>query len=215
MISFDAKAGRYRNSKGQFIKRAEVDRVHELEVKRLETRLTGITRLYQSGKIDINDWEKQFKQTLKTGTLNSYALGKGGKNNLSFADYGRAGQHLRQQYQFLNNYRSQLLGGTISPKMALARSKNYGRGIRTIRNIAEKAERISAGVQLAKRSLTPGYKHCTDCLRLATASYVPIENVTPPGVACVCGFNCKCVIQYKAVKSNSFSLTPNILTEAL
>lgn len=75
--------------------------------------------------ISITDWVMAMRQEVKIAHLAQYMLAKGGKSQMTQADYGRVGQVLREQYQFLNGFAEDILDGNLSEAQMRARANLY------------------------------------------------------------------------------------------
>lgn len=197
-ITYDRRAGSYRGENGRFVARAEVLRLLDGEAARLEVRLRGHARLLTTNRISLSEFQARMAEDLKLSHLRSAALGSGGRKGLSNRHFGKVGQELKEQYQFLRGFGDAIAAGELSEAQILARAKSYGISTRTAFFEAEKITRQENGFNLGKRTLDPQASHCPDCLRYSTnGQWVPIEQIVPPGVNCQCRGRCRCSVAFK------------------
>jgi hypothetical protein len=197
MLEFDPRAHRYRNTTtGRFVRYAEVIEVADNEVLRLEVRLMGHARLFNSGKIDIAEFQTRMALSLKESHLRMAMLGAGGKKRMDSKQYGHVGQQLRKQYEYLHQFGQTLEGGTLTEEQVLRRAKSYAKSV----NIAfRKAELVARGEVgfYAKRLLDPQAKHCAECISYQQLQWTIVASIVPPGVDCSCGGRCRCRLVFR------------------
>lgn len=79
------------------------------------------------GSMTVQRWLLDMRDAVKNGFLSQYMLAKGGKNNMTFADYGRIGRMLAPdgQYRYLQGFAEQIAAGELSAAQIRARSRLY------------------------------------------------------------------------------------------
>ena len=99
----DATTGRY--ASGATVRR-ELDRYLDTAdpAKALAEALRG-------RQVSVADWEVAMRRHIKNTHLNSIALERGGWANMTPADYGRAGQIIREQYGYLRGFAGDIASG--------------------------------------------------------------------------------------------------------
>lgn len=128
--NYENASKRWRDSTtGRFVSNsAVVDEMHRLK-EATHSTLEQLTRqLYSSGndRITLAQWQIAVASELKDAHLALGIFGAGGRKNMGFAEFGRVGQTLREQYGFLNNFAQQIANGEVSLNQALARIQMYG-----------------------------------------------------------------------------------------
>ena len=197
-ITFDNRAGRYRDEYGRFLAASAIPNLLQQEQQRLAIRLQAVTRLLTADKITLPEWQTRFAQTLKTSHLAIASLAAGGKSNLNSKIYGAVGYQLRDQAKYLNGFAKALSKGELTPNQAIARSALYASSIKVSFGKAQQMARANDGFNQAKRSLDKQSQHCSDCLSYFTRGrWVAIAEVILPGVACLCRQHCRCSIVYR------------------
>lgn len=123
---WDDNVNRYRNPvTGRFV---GIDEMNGLRTEFMETqklRMVGLTNVYSTGTIDIFTYEKQVKEILRQTYIDNYVMGKGGRNMMTQADWGRIGGMLKEQYSYLNPFMEQIARGELSQAQIDARLKMY------------------------------------------------------------------------------------------
>jgi len=124
--TWDDKAQRYRETaSGRFI---GIERMNELRgqfISQQKNVLESLTDSYYNGSLTLQKYHKQTREIIKDTYIDLYAMGAGGRKNLSARDWGRIGAMLKEQYKYLDNLMAQIERGEISPAQAAARLNMY------------------------------------------------------------------------------------------
>lgn len=194
--SYDRNTGRYRDERGKFLSQASVQKLVDGRIDKLEASLKRFTRMLSNGSITLDQWQGSVREAIKAAHIQAAIIGHGGKAGMGSAEYGRVGQRLRLEYDFLANFASDLLGGRVSAPMALARIGLYAQSVRGSYWLGAEIRQQEQGYSLMRRILDDQAKHCEDCLRYAARGTVPIGSVPLPGQRCECGARCRCSVRY-------------------
>lgn len=123
---WDDRVKRYRNpTTGQFVGIKEMAGLRTQFLEQQKQSLVGLTRVYASETINFKTYRKQVVETLKQTYIDMYAIGKGGRNNMTQADWGKIGSMLKEQYKYLNPFMDQIEAGKLSEAQINARLKMY------------------------------------------------------------------------------------------
>jgi hypothetical protein len=158
--NYDKRSERWRNSStGRFVSNDAV--VGEMRRHQTATygTLDSLTKQLYAGQINVGQWQVAVASELKDAHLAQAMFGAGGRRNMGFAEFGRVGQTLREQYGFLDRFAQEIAAGKISEAQALARIEMYGDASQQS-YWAEYAERSSG---LLYYRLNPA-EHCSDCI---------------------------------------------------
>lgn len=116
-------------SRSRWLWRYDPDKINsvtlEEEVRAIDP--DGLAEQLANGEITVQEWLVGMRQGVKEAYIAQYALGVGGIENMSFADYGRIGNMLapRGQYYHLQQMAEQIQDGQLSQAQIAARSRNY------------------------------------------------------------------------------------------
>jgi len=104
-------SGRYRDTRtGRFVPgktvRLELDRYLEKD-----DPAKALAMSLRNREISLADWELGMRRHIKNVHINAIALERGGYANMRPADYGRAGQIIREQYGYLKEFAKQIESG--------------------------------------------------------------------------------------------------------
>jgi hypothetical protein len=191
-------SGRYRDtSTGRYVQGATVRR--ELD-RYLDTAdpAKALAEALRGRQVSVADWEVAMRRHVKNTHLNAIALERGGWANMTPADYGRAGQIIREQYGYLRGFAADIASGKQRLDGTLGvRAKLYSQAGRNS-YYRSKAANMSDKVthQMSVRSARDSCRQCLDLdrkvFRIDDASF-PL-----PGRR-VCNHNCQCHLAYLAL----------------
>lgn len=109
---WSAAARRFRDSEtGRFISRAEMLRLRDEFTTGRAGHMRDLTANMASGDLSIQRWELEMRQAIKSTHLVEYLQGRGGRNAMTPEDWGRLGQLIRAQYQFLHSFAQDVSDG--------------------------------------------------------------------------------------------------------
>ena len=193
---YDPVSGRYRGSNGRFLSQSAVEALVDGRINKLGTLLRRLTNMLDDGSISLVQWQESVREALKLAHTQAAIIGNGGRDTMQASDWGRIGQRLRAEYRYLESFARDLLAGSISAPMALARIGMYAQAVRGSYWEGTTIRQEKQGYSLMRRILDPQAKHCDDCLRYASRGAVSIGSLPMPGQRCACMSNCKCRVQY-------------------
>jgi hypothetical protein len=193
---YDPVTGRYRGSNGRFLSQSAVEALFDGRINKLGTLLRRLTNMLDDGSIGLVQWQESVREALKLAHVQAAIIGNGGRDNMQASDWGRIGQRLRAEYRYLEGFARDLLAGSISAPMAIARIGMYSQAVRGSYWEGSAIRQERQGYSLMRRILDPQAKHCEDCVRFAARGVVPIGSLPMPGQRCACLSNCRCRVQY-------------------
>ena len=194
---WEGGTARYRdNATGRFVAEATItkhidhynDTVVVQNVSKLADRLVG--------GMELDVWQRAMSKEIKDAYLVNLQIGRGGKAQTTFADYGRIGGRLRFEYAHINAFAQQIKEGKLSAAQIAARAKQYANGPRTAFFDGVTAAKGEAGLTEERRVLNPA-EHCPDCEGYAAVGWVPIGTLPEPGEGSRCYHNCRCHKEYR------------------
>ena len=78
-----------------------------------------------AGDLTLQQWTEQQRALIRTAYVDQYVMGRGGRQQMTQADWGTVGQKVRAQYQYLDGFAKDLAAGKMTPQGAAARAKLY------------------------------------------------------------------------------------------
>jgi len=123
---WDERVNRYRDTvTGRFIGIEQMNDLRNEFIDNQQDILSDYADQYADGSISIDEFRDITKNIIKDTYIDMYAMGAGGRNSMSPADWGRVGAIVKEQYGYLRNMFDQLANGEISPRQLKARLKMY------------------------------------------------------------------------------------------
>jgi hypothetical protein len=194
--SYDRQIGRYRDERGRFLSKDAVGKLVDGRIDKLENQLKRFTRMLADGSITLDQWQGSVREALKSAHIQAATIGHGGKASMGSAEYGRIGQKLRAEYNYLQGFTRDLLDGRLSTPMAIARIGLYAESVRNSYWQGTEMREQKRGFSLMRRILDPQAAHCEDCKLYSARGIVPIGSIPLPGQRCACRAKCRCRVEY-------------------
>jgi hypothetical protein len=194
--TWDDDAARYRNALGRFVSERTVRNELDQTLRNVATHVDELGRELLAGSRSLESWQQEMRDAVKSTHLLSGALAKGGWAQLTPADYGRIGNRIRREYDFLNGFATEVaLGVQPLNGRLLVRARLYAQSARSTYERVRQAEMIAAGFDEERNILGPA-DHCTDCLFMSVIGWQPVGTLIPIGER-QCGPNCRCRVAYR------------------
>lgn len=174
---WDRQSGRYRNaSTGRFVPPSQVRAWLDFALDAATGRINGLANSLRAGTTDRISWEVAMRREVKNVALYSAAAAKGGWAQMSDADYGRVGQYVRSQYDYLRKFAREIAAGVqpLDGRMN-ARASLYGQAGRPLYHRIEIAEQKVRGMTERRRIRHAG-DSCAGCLSAASAGWAGIDS---------------------------------------
>ena len=195
---WDNDSGRYRSrATGRFVAestiRNDLNRFNETIIRE---NLGSITEKLINGNITLEQWQRRLANELKDAWRLNQMIGRGGKSQMTQADYGRLGGRLRFEYDRLNRLAIEIKAGMLTEAQIRARVGLYANAPRVGFYDGVNAAKVAAGLTEMRRVLNPA-EHCPDCEGYASEGWVPIGTLPMPGEKSQCLRNCKCTVEYR------------------
>jgi hypothetical protein len=194
--SYDPISGRFRGANGRFISQSAIESLVDGRINRLGVELRRYTNMLSRGDITLDQWQQSVREALKLSHIQATVIGNGGKDTMSQSDWGRVGQRLRAEYAYLERFARDILAGSVSTPMALARIQLYAENVRGAYWEGTAIRQEKQGYSLMRRILDAQAQHCQECLDYAARGVVSIGSLPLPGQRCSCRARCKCRVKY-------------------
>jgi len=126
MWKWNSRARRYYNDEsGQFMPRATVLGYVQGIIDTAGPVPDTLANLVIEGRISPADWRFLMREEIKREYITQYLLGIGGRDQMTFADWGRIGGMLKEQYGYLDGFYQDILDGKLSEAQIAARARMY------------------------------------------------------------------------------------------
>lgn len=191
---------RYRDTKtGRFVSRADVLTWSQRSISESADHARGLAGALAADDVTLGRWQRDMRDQIKGEYIRQYLLGRGGRAQMTAADWGSIGGMCGHQYRFLDGFAADIAAGKLSEKQIAARAGLY---FHSARQSFERAwARASRGLEEVRWNLTAA-EHCPDCLDFAGLGWQkvaddPFEGAYPGSGDTQCGANCRCYLSYR------------------
>lgn len=185
---FDSLAYRYRDrATGRFVSWSAVQQSMYEFLDRAEGEATAASQALRKGTITVAEYESRMMTLIKNSRLTEAALAKGGWQQMTQADFGRVGQDVRRQYDFLAGRVQAILSGRQALDGTLdARSRQYVQTAKTLFHRVRAREERLRGRTRVRSVLDPLAESChadkrPGCIEEAARGWLPIERLFESG----------------------------------
>jgi hypothetical protein len=195
-FEFVSSSGRYRDPlTGRFISRDTVRLLLDQAIAKSQLRLQTVSDEFRRGALSLDEWQLAMREEIKRTQIAAEMLVQGGRAQMTAADYGRVGQRVRVQYDYLRDFAQALSDGAIrTDGTFLNRAKMYASAARPAFH-ESLADQLSGLGYTHERNVLHPAEHCSGCLAQTERGEVPIFSLVPIGER-DCGGNDKCSIAY-------------------
>lgn len=191
---WDAGLQRYVNvATGRFVGRQAILDLLDAEISQRERELGRLLTSFMDGELSPAVWLDQMHTVLRRTHLQMAALGAGGWDRLTPADYGRIGGLLGSDYRRMVEFARAVTAGELTTAQAMARLGLYLGNARRSFWHGQRATPQAGGVVLFRRLLGVA-EHCNDCVGYADLGWQRADSglLPAPGEGSVCLTNCRC-----------------------
>lgn len=95
-------------STGRFVGEQQMTALRDLYIDRQQERVTDIAELFADGDINRDQFITQMREEIRNAYVNEYALGSGGRAQVSKAEWLEVGRDCKKQYGYLNNFADEM-----------------------------------------------------------------------------------------------------------
>lgn len=192
MITWNPKTRRYVRS-GRTLPPESVRRFVLETVGLARVRLTTIAENYVNHR-NVAQWFTTTKGELRAMHTALGMIAQGGKNQMTPKSWGKVGQMVRSEMDYLRQFERGIANGAVSDAQLLARVLGYGDAGWKVYSNMVKAREAEAGM-FARRVTSGGPNTCDDCIAAELEGWVPAADVREIGDS-QCVSSCLCDIEY-------------------
>jgi hypothetical protein len=161
-------------------------------VERAKERLKGIGDSYLDHR-NTSQWIIDSRSELTKMHTALAMIAQGGREQMDVKSWGRVGQMIRGEAEYLRQFEISLAKGEVSDLQMLSRIVQYGEaGWVTYQNMVAHRER-TAGVQYAKWEVDESAENCDGCV--GAVGVHKLEDLPEVG-SHECRSNCRCTITF-------------------
>ena len=192
---WDNRTLRYRGQGGRFVKRSAITSALDKAIDETKNRIVGISGQLQRGEINLSDWTLQMRDAIKAQHTLSAGIARGGKLQMSPAEWSRVGNQVKPQYQYLQKFAREIANGLPLNGRFLQRAQLYATAARGTYSEAERRLHRDAGFD-EERNVLGASEHCGGCAEESAKGWVKIGTLAPVGSR-DCRANDRCEITYR------------------
>jgi hypothetical protein len=176
------------------VPQATVRNALDASLVRAEARARTYADQLRRGEMSLGQWEQSMRVLVKDVHIFSVAGSVGGWGQLGPAEFGRIGQIVRGQYEFLYQFAGDIasgkqgLGGSFTNRALL-----YVQAGRTSAEAQQAVSDADAGYDEESNLLDDRARHCDECPELSRLGWVAIGVLPLPGRR-ECFTRCRCKI---------------------
>lgn len=199
---WERNTARYRDtSNGRFVARTRINSLMEQQVATSEQRMAQIVQGVADKSIAPSIAQEAMRDEMRRLVLANNALGKGGLEQLTFRDYGRAGQQLRDTYARITNLVDGVERGEVTIPQAMNRIQGYVSEARQQYFAAQRDATLATGRQIEERRVLNAKESCNGCITYAAMGWQPAGTLPLPGEGDTqCGVHCLCSLEQREVQ---------------
>lgn len=192
---WNALAARYYDPRtGRFVSRDQVRQALDRVIDAEKQEIAQLSNELRSGAIDLAQWQAGMRDAIKTTALSAAFAAVGGRAQMSQADYGWVGAYIKEQFQYLDKFTSDIRAGLPLDGRFLNRAGMYAETARGAFHELLNQVLDDAGYTREQSILHPA-EHCDECVDQASLGKVPLGTCIPIGQRQCLG-NCHCTMRY-------------------
>ncbi len=151
---------------------------------------------FESGEINIAQFEIDMRDLLKSGHIIAASVGRGGRARMTQADFGRVGARLKSEYGYLGKLVRNIDIGKVAKVATANRAKNYASSIVMSYHETVRTEMTRDSVSpIRARLVTNSKEGCEECAADDALGWQAVEDVSEIGTR-ICKNFCKCDILF-------------------
>lgn len=196
-LTFDDSTGRFRGTGGRFVSEPAVRAVIDDIADGSSERMAALSRSMLAGDLSLAEWQAGMGRIIKQSHVAAATIAHGGEQRMTAVEYGRAGQAIRTQYDYLTQFAAQIASAEQPLTDGLvARARQYGQAARPLFEREYGRDQMQRGYQSERNVLGAARDHCTLCPELSARGWVPIGSLPPVGSR-PCRSQDRCRIEYR------------------
>jgi hypothetical protein len=191
--------GRYVNrATGRFVSELSVRADLDTYIANKNAGLDALANQLRNREISLADWQLQMRAEMRNMHNAAAMVAKGGREQMTHADWGRTGRELRSQYEYLDKWAADIASGKAPLDGRFnVRAKLYGNAARGTYEQERRAVAADKGNDEEMRILN-AKESCQGCISYA-GYWAPIGTLPRIGSQ-DCRSNCLCSWSYRRSK---------------
>lgn len=195
MYTYDERSGRYRaRASGRFVRASEVRAATDKIIAASKTRVDATTEQFRSRTITLGEWESRMRAEIRAIHVAVAVAGKGGRDQMSNADWGSVGARVKREYQFLTKRADAVASGRQAIDGSLGqRARMYSQAALAT-YLDTRGNELALRGFTEVRSIVHARESCAECLAQQAKGFQS-ERVYVPVGRRTCLSSCACTEQ--------------------
>jgi hypothetical protein len=164
-FTFDQRTRRFRGPSGRFIPWAEVRKALDFVIDAANADIRKTSKALQAGRIEVADFQSSMAASIKAAHVAATLAAKGGRQQVTAADWSTVGNRLKFQYQRLHSFSVELANGAPLDGRFLARAAMYGTSATGTYEAILRRDDLASGLYDEERRQRHSKESCTSCIR--------------------------------------------------
>lgn len=110
---------------GTFVGQSRMVTVRDAYIAQSKLQTNTLAAQVANSEITLQQWQMGMRQVIKDTYINEYMLSAGGRNAMTQSDWGRVGQMVREQYEYLDRFAGDIANGRYTESGIAARARMY------------------------------------------------------------------------------------------
>lgn len=110
---------------GTFVGQSQMVVLRDAFIGEQKQRANAWATQLSNGDITVQQWTLLMRGEIRTNHIAQYLLAHGGRDTMTQSDWGRVGQTIRQQYQYLQTFAESVAKGELTEGQIAARARMY------------------------------------------------------------------------------------------
>lgn len=197
--AWNKTAHRYYNPEtGRFLSRAKALEFVEESLAASGSATDLLAGYVADGLLAPGDWLALFQEEIKKEYIRQACLGKGGRAQMTFSDWGKVGSQIKEQYNYAKGFAHEIAQGKLSEAQIRSRSRMYVNSARQAFEEMQARVAAAAGYDEESWNVNHALENCDDCLGYEDMGWQPIGTFpTPADGSTQCLTHCGCWKEYR------------------
>jgi hypothetical protein len=196
----------YRDNNGNLITRRELKALIDNLTATVQKDAAKIASAFDAGELSASAFADAMSELLTSAHIVAASVGKGGRELMTAADWGKVGAKIKWQNGYLEKFAKKLATGTLSKANTLNRARSYVNSVYIsyaktfLESQAEvlqpETDKVITDENMLCRLVQNSEEGCEECSADADEGWMPVSEMGELGSR-ICGDYCKCEIEFE------------------
>jgi len=122
--AYDPRTHNYRRN-GRFVAFSVIKNVALQTASASGDMIENLCMQLVNDQLRLDHWQNLMRDAIKNEHLAQYMAGRGGRDQMTYRDYGILGAILKEQYRFLDNFANDIATGNMKAGQIITRARMY------------------------------------------------------------------------------------------